>query len=145
MSRKNLSLDNSFSERLRVLIKEKLNISQVKFSNKIGISDGYLSMVLANKRGPSSEMIVGIFLNYREYMHWLITGEDENIESVNRSIDIDILRQIIEGVEEGLKRNKLKLEPDKKARLISLLYEHYSESDKEPDNKTVTKYLQLVS
>ncbi len=82
MSRKKLTIDKLFSDRLRILIKEKLDISQVEFCNKIGITEGYLSMMLSGKRGASAEVIAGLFLNYREYLEWLLTGRKKTIPEV---------------------------------------------------------------
>ncbi len=79
MSRKKLTIDKLFNSRLKELIDNRLKISQSEFANKIGISQGYLSMVLSKRRGPSSELIAGLFLNYSNYLPWLLTGEDVEI------------------------------------------------------------------
>lgn len=75
MSRKKTSIDNLFSLRLRQLIDKILDIKRDEFSNKIGISTGYLGMIVTGKRGPSAELIAGIYIHYREYLTWLLTGE----------------------------------------------------------------------
>ncbi len=82
MSRKKITTVNIFSERLKTLIEEKLDVSQAVFSKNTGISQGYLSMVLAGKRGPSAELIAGIFLHYRKYLSWLLTGTDEEEQTI---------------------------------------------------------------
>jgi hypothetical protein len=33
-------------------------------------------MILTGKRGPSAELIAGLHIHYREYLAWLLTGED---------------------------------------------------------------------
>ncbi|WP_051283880.1 helix-turn-helix transcriptional regulator [Desulforegula conservatrix] len=70
--------EGSFSERLRTLIKERLNISQTEFCEKLGLTPGYLSMIIKGKRGPSADLISGVYLHYRDHFHWLITGEYEH-------------------------------------------------------------------
>lgn len=47
------------------------------FSNKIGISQSYLSAILKGKRGASAELIAGLYIHYRKYLSWLLTGESE--------------------------------------------------------------------
>jgi len=79
MSRKKSTIDDLFSARLKVLIEDELGVSQVYFSNKIGISQSYLSAVLKAIRGASAELIAGLFIHYREYLDWLLTGEGEMI------------------------------------------------------------------
>lgn len=74
MSRKKLTIDIQFSARLTDLI-NALAISQTTFAQTIGISQSYLNMVIKGKRGPSAELIAGIFIHYREYLEWLLTGE----------------------------------------------------------------------
>jgi len=34
-------------------------------------------MILNEKVGPSAELIAGIFLNYNEHLHYLLTGEED--------------------------------------------------------------------
>ncbi len=77
MSRKKSTIDDLFPKRLKALIENKLMITQLKFSKKIGISQSYLSAVLKNKRGASAELMTGLYMHYREYLYWLLTGKDE--------------------------------------------------------------------
>ncbi|WP_051309882.1 helix-turn-helix domain-containing protein [Desulfogranum japonicum] len=78
MSSEKTTIDKNFNDRLKILIKQKLNITQKEFANNIGISSGYLSMVTTGKRGPSAEMMIGIYVNYREYFDWLIGHKPKN-------------------------------------------------------------------
>lgn len=77
MSRKNFTIDKSFSNRLKTLIEDCLDITQAALSSKIGISQGYLSMVLKGTRGASAELMAGLYIHYGNYLHWLLTGEGE--------------------------------------------------------------------
>ena len=73
---KNLTIDKNFPTRLRTLIKEKLKITQSDFCKKHNITNGYLSMILSGKRGPSANLIVDLFFHYSEYAVWLFAGEE---------------------------------------------------------------------
>ncbi len=46
-------------------------------------------MILSGKRGPSADLIAGLYIHYREYMDWLITGT----EPVNDPLSIPFLDQ----------------------------------------------------
>jgi len=79
MSSKKFIILNSFSKRLKELIKSRLKISQKAFANEIGVEESYLSMVLNENSGPSADMIAGIYLHYSEYLEWLLTGHERKI------------------------------------------------------------------
>ena len=70
-----LTIVDNFHIRLKTLIKQELGVTQAMFCEVIGIKPGFLSMVLSGKRGPSAQMMAGLYLNYGEYFHWLLTGE----------------------------------------------------------------------
>ena len=61
------------------------------------------------------------------------------------SLDIEVLTKVIRGVEDYLQKGKNELKPDKKGRLISLLYERFIKTGEEPDQKTIVSYLKLVT
>jgi hypothetical protein len=69
-----------------------------------------------------------------------VEGEgDEDI-----SYDPEILETVVEGMEEWLKLERLTLEPDKKAKLVVVLYE-YCMTLGRVDKRTIDKYLRLVA
>ena len=83
-------------------------------------------------------------------MHWLLTGEvgkphDVATSSETVYLEIEVLTKVIKGVDESLWKGKKDLEPDIKARLVSLLYERFSKIGEEPDQKTIVSYLKLVA
>ena len=80
MSSKKTTIDDKFADRLRELIEEKLKIKHTDFAKKIGITSGYVSMVVTKKRGPSAELIAGVFIHYSEHLSWLLTGEHQKKE-----------------------------------------------------------------
>ncbi len=59
-------------------------------------------------------------------------------------VDKSILADIIERVEEGLKRKKRPLGSQRKAHLISLLYDEYQKTGRPPDKSTIQDFLDLV-
>ncbi len=52
---------------------------------------------------------------------------------------------MIKGVEDYLRAGDIEIEPDKKGRLISVLYERFIKTGEEPDQKTIVSYLKLVA
>lgn len=76
MSRKKTPIDKNFYIRLKSFLKGE-DIPRKKFIAQIGVSSGYLGMVLTGKRGPSAELIAGLHLHYRDFLAWLLTGQEE--------------------------------------------------------------------
>ena len=84
MSSRKTTIDGKFHERLREVIEKKLGVTQGEFAKKIGITTGYVSMVVTGKRGPSAEMIAGIFVNYSEHLPWLLNQPRADREKLEK-------------------------------------------------------------
>ncbi len=70
---------------------------------------------------------------------------DTSAQSITASLEIEVLSKVIKGVEGYLRQAKNEVEPDKKDRLISLLYERFIKTGEELDQKTIVSYLKLVA
>jgi hypothetical protein len=90
-------------------------------------------------------------MNHRVNLHWLLTGEgdqsgeDTEGEALSKDVDLEVMTGVIKGVEKYLQDQKKTLDPDKKARLISLLYDHFTKTGEAVNQKTVVSYLRLVA
>ncbi len=72
--------------------------------------------------------------------------EIEKLTTEKKTIDITIIKQVIESVEEHLQNNQLTMTPDKIAELVEVLYEEISESGAEQVNKgTVARLIRLAT
>jgi hypothetical protein len=89
---------------------------------------------------------------------WLLTGEEygkpeiiqEHIarwHPASEGFDLDLIKEIIENVEEIFQKERINLPPRKKAELIGLIYEELSEdiSKKSSINERVLKLVKLAS
>ena len=106
MSRKKSTIDELFSNRLRELIEKRLNITQIEFAKNIGITTGYLSMVVTGKRGPSAELIAGIYINYSEHLSWLLNKHGLKIKGKTKNPEI--LNELSEWISEETRKNPKK-------------------------------------
>ena len=71
------------SDRLLELI-SVLGIKKIEFSNAIGFSQAYVSMVLHGKRQtPSERLLDSICREYQVRKEWLISGEGEMFETTD--------------------------------------------------------------
>lgn len=74
-------------------------------------------------------------------VQYIVTGE-RGVRNQPIALDPALLRGVIEGVEEAL-QGKARLSPEKKAELITLLYEHFS-PQKIVERPTIQRFLRLV-
>ncbi len=114
----------------------------------LGITEGYLSQLLAGKRIPSDMLLNVMELKLRIRASWILTGEGEmntasqwarrtreaiweieQTESIKGALpktetfDPALMTDVIEAVEDVFEAEKLYLPPRKKAELIMLIYE----------------------
>jgi transcriptional regulator with XRE-family HTH domain len=115
-----------------------------EFADIIGITQGALSGLENEKSKPSAETLESLVRHTNINPKWLLTGEDDTNYQPDSPVDTKFLQEIIAGVEEGLLKNNLSLRPEKKAELISLLYEQFDEKRK-IEKGTIKKYLKLVA
>lgn len=81
-------------------------------------------------------------------IQWILAGKTPTPEKSSdkaATVDIELLWKIILRVEEGLSRKGMTLDPAKKARLISILYESSLNTGKGARKKVVDCYLDLLS
>jgi transcriptional regulator with XRE-family HTH domain len=109
MSRKKTSIDETFRIKLRELIEKRLKIKQSEFANNVGVTAGYLSMVVTGKRGPSAQLIAGIFINYSEHLAWLLNQPDNyKFNSGKKNKRPEILNELEEWISEETRKNPKK-------------------------------------
>ncbi len=108
------------------------------FSQLIGLSPADFSN--RKKRGTLLPVVLEWGVHENVNLPWLLQGVQEN----QGGLDKQLLRIVIEAVEEGLNELNLALKPDKKAELILHIYEMYEE-DPEVDRKKVLRLIRLVA
>ena len=80
-------------------------------------------------------------------LNWLLTENAIKPQKENEAsqIDLDTLIQVVKIVDEKLPFEEKVTHLEKKARLISLLYAHFTETEKEVDAETIDHYLKLAT
>ncbi|MEJ2725422.1 MAG: helix-turn-helix transcriptional regulator [Deltaproteobacteria bacterium] len=150
-SKKYQDSEDTFGSRLRSF-RKSMGKNVTEFSKLIGISQASLSDIENNKTKTSSETLSKLIWNTDIDIKWLLTGlpgkleEEATVFGGGRSpLDSDLLRGIIEVLEDMLAEKHLELTPAKKAELISLLYDHLSETTRKADKETVARFLSLAA
>lgn len=139
-------------DRLSHIIKI-IGVTKKRLSEECEVSRGHFFNYLNGKQEPSSTFYKNLKKQYPWVnIEWLITGEGEPDlrktmiqTSTPPPVDIELLKSVIAGVEEGLENIGKELDPERKAQLITLLYEHFHKSGEKTDSETVLRYLTLVA
>jgi hypothetical protein len=105
------------------------------------ISDKNLSNKISRNKIDITT-IVEWSVNHSVDLNWLLTGQSES-DPISR-LDVNLLKDIIIGIEKGLAESGLELAPGDKAEAVALLYELYYDSGKNVEEGTVKRYLKLV-
>ena len=131
----NISYKSEIGNRIKRLRKD-LGLSQGDFSGKIRYDQSNLSKV---ERGeielsPVMRLLICLVFNVRE--DWILTGNRSIYNAtemvpkkVHGLFDFDLMKEVIEAVEEVFQKNKLSLPPKKKAELIGFVYEEIAENE----------------
>ena len=95
----------------------------------------------SGEKSPDAEYLAGI-VEAGADVHYIITGERR--APPPGAFRADVLRGVIEGVEETLGAHRQRLTPVKKAELIALLYEQFARAG-QVDNSAIGRFLKLVA
>ena len=147
----------SLQERLKLVLKNS-GLTIPDFANRLGVAGNTLVNYREGRTSPTYDLLMKICTEFSISAQWLLLGVGSmDAEKAAREalaaaasshispLDQDLLQSVVSGVEKGLDDLGLVMEPDKKAQLIILLYDHYVKTRETPDKKTVERYLRLVA
>lgn len=135
---------NDINARIKQLRKDK-KLTQKEFCSLTNSSQSYLSEVENGKGNPSTDMLIGIAIAFRDIStRWLLTGE--YIDKVQGAgLDEKVLKEVIEVVEWALIQVKASPVPGKKAELISAVYDFYLDEGVPKDRTKLMKLVKAVA
>lgn len=134
-----------FGERVRACVGEE---SLRSFARKARIDEKSLRKYMAGETVPSFEAAFGISEAAGVSLMWLATGTGSmrgSQEVMVAPLDRELLRLVIEEVEQLLVDVNGDLEPEKKAELIALIYEEVREQEGTVDRARVLRLIKLAS
>lgn len=127
--------------------RDHLHLSQAELAARVGGSKMGLQ---GNERGvaaPNSRTLYGLLL-LGANLNWLLGGEGpmlrRELMRPRPPIDQEILSAVISGVEMHLSQEQLVLSPEKKAQLVSLLYEQCA-AEGEVKSATILRLVKLAA
>lgn len=111
--------DVAVGERLRA-VREKHRLLQPAFAEKLGLSPRAYANYERGERALPGQAFKALYDLFGVDPIWMLSGFDAR----NQPARFDLLHGIIVKVEEHLTKRRLRLAPDKKARLVVLLYQY---------------------
>ena len=117
------------------------------FSEMTGIPYPSLREYLAGKKKPGFDALASIVTATGVSADWLLTGEGSKTKGAQTApeLDVEMLSQTVEGVELLLKKMGKKLAPEKKARVIVMLYRSFAASQNQIDLATIREMIELAA
>ena len=96
------------------------------------------------KTGTLLPLIIELAISKRVNLEWLLRGENVD-PSVFEPSDLQLIGDIIESLETILQEEGTNLPPDKKRRLIELLYQRFRKTGEEADKDVMREHLRLIA
>ncbi len=146
--------------RRRVLdLKNKFDIFELKrggrLAKKLGVHNSVITRLIDHISFPTIENIITICKNAEVSADYLLFGREqmrlEEFTSENyiarplAPIEADLLHRVNLLVEEILTKEKKKLSPEQKSRLITRIYNDCAEDRSQPDDIMVKRYLWILN
>lgn len=131
-----------FPARLEALIG---GMSVRAFARKAGVSDTFLRQCLAGRTEPTRTKLLAIAEAGGTTVEWIATGRSERADQsavpAHPPLDRELLESIIEIAEQVLDDAGSRLAADRKARLISALYEMHDGANRDSISRTTIQRL----
>jgi transcriptional regulator with XRE-family HTH domain len=118
-----------------------LGYSQREFAEAIGSKFRSLQDYERGLKMPGGQVFVGL-VGMGFNANWLLTGKGPMLlAELGRPLDKHVLGDCIACLERALLREHREMAPDKKARILTLLYELYSETGAEVEEGAVVSFI----
>jgi transcriptional regulator with XRE-family HTH domain len=125
----------NISEKIKQVRKKEM-LTQEDFAKSLGLNTSYISKLESGKNEPSEQLILSICRTYSVNHDWLTKDEGAMYNPPQKvtkkapgGFDLNLMKEVIEAVEEVFQKNKLSLPPKKKAELIGFVYEEIAENE----------------
>jgi transcriptional regulator with XRE-family HTH domain len=118
-------LNVQIGERLKA-VRERERLSQTEFGERLGVVLRTYASYERGERSLSVEVLKALYEQFRVDPIWLLSGMGPDLgQGAASRQQLDLLVEIIVRVERRLTRSRRTLPPEKKARLIALLYQYF--------------------
>lgn len=123
--------------------RERVRLSQNEFAERMGISPRAYQNYERGEREVPATVLRLLYESFGVDPLWVLIGPGTDPSGRDAAVSPDLVEQIVVAVEQRLQRIRKPLSPEKKGRVIRLLYQHFH--DKPFDPASVTDYLTLAA
>ena len=138
--------NNTVGEKIK-RIRNSKNLTQQSFAELLNTSVSFVSEIERGIKKPGYNFLLSLKNVFNINLNWLFIGKGDLFTEELTPINSELLKNIIEKVEEISVRKKLSLQPPKKAQLIVFLFEELLENETKIQNleERVLKLMKLFS
>jgi len=119
-----------------------------KFALACGISEGTLRSYLKGDTFPTIDKISDLATAGKVSQEWLLFGDEINDPSATYArvpvLNYDLLLEVLLAVDKGMAQLKLDLPAEKKAKLITLLYDYFTNRQEPVDMTNVIRFIDIA-
>jgi transcriptional regulator with XRE-family HTH domain len=135
-------------------LRKKLNLSQEEFGKLLGVKKSTISRYESGTI-PGDENLRKIAELGNTTIEWLLRGDQPSIpQLLERSpdtsdqreapLDVALLSEILAEIKKFIADKRLELSPQREARLVALVYDHYQEDKVKPNRILVERFLWIT-
>lgn len=125
-------------------LRRHLRLTQNAMADALGITARTFQNYERGEREISATVVKRLYQQFGIDPVWLLMDGDGPPRQYVEALNADLLTVTIEEVERCLNRQKLKLDPAKKAELVSLIYQHFA-GTQQPDLAFIDRAVRLVA
>lgn len=101
-------------------------MSQEQFAHYLQVGRSALAMIESGRSGIDAERLAGLGQTLGVDVRFVMSGE-RGVSVVAREINWDLVEGILKGLHRWATKNRIKLTPEKTARALRVLYQHFAE------------------
>jgi hypothetical protein len=132
---------------LRILVDQKFKKNATKLAEAVGTAPAYIHQVLNinSTRNLGGQLAREIEVSLKLPHGWMDAPHKDMKIDFSMDIDRELLVSIVKAVESCLLAEKIRLDGEKKGRLIARLYTHYLSIGGSPDIPTIIDFIRLAA
>ncbi|MDQ7057212.1 MAG: helix-turn-helix transcriptional regulator [Ghiorsea sp.] len=124
--------------------RSRLHLNQADFALIGGVTRKSQSLYEKDERNPDAIYLSAIATAGAD-ITYILTSKNKSTHETHEPIDINLIQLAIEAVETALYESENTMSSEKKAELITAIYDLYYESDAKPEKSKILRLVNLAA